>query len=51
MFLNMEKEKSPMPDHVTIVSVLPACAIFGALEIGMRIDAYTGTKGWSRICK
>lgn len=48
MYLEMEREGSVMPNHVTIASVIPACANLGALEIGQRIEAYARAKGYFR---
>lgn len=45
MFLSMETEESTI-NHVTIASVLPACASLGALEVGMRIETYAWNKGF-----
>ncbi|XP_010521548.1 PREDICTED: pentatricopeptide repeat-containing protein At5g08510 [Tarenaya hassleriana] len=46
MFLCMEKDKAVKPNHITITSVLPACANLGALEIGQRIEAYARENGF-----
>ncbi|KAF8115676.1 hypothetical protein N665_0025s0136 [Sinapis alba] len=46
MFLCMEKDESVKPNHVTVTSVLPACANLGALEIGRRLERYAREKGF-----
>lgn len=46
MYLEMEREGKVKPNHVTIASVLPACANTGALEVGQRIEAYARAKGY-----
>ena len=44
----MEREGLVRPNHVTIASVLPACANLGALEVGQRIEAYARANGYFR---
>lgn len=46
MFLCMEKDKSVKPNHITVVSVLPACANLGELEIGRRLEGYARENGF-----
>ncbi|KAL0648370.1 hypothetical protein Bca4012_046661 [Brassica carinata] len=46
MFLCMEKDKSVKPNHITVTSVLPACANLGALEIGRRLERYARENGF-----
>ncbi|KAH6791582.1 Pentatricopeptide repeat superfamily protein [Perilla frutescens var. hirtella] len=48
MYLDMEREGKVRPNHVTIASVLPACANLGALEVGERIEAYARANGYFR---
>ncbi|XP_057800982.1 pentatricopeptide repeat-containing protein At5g08510 [Salvia miltiorrhiza] len=48
MYLEMEREGRVRPNHVTIASVLPACANLGALEVGQRIEAYARANGYFR---
>lgn len=48
MYLEMEREGEVEPNHVTIASVLPACANIGALEVGQRIEAYARANGYFR---
>ncbi|KAL1549729.1 pentatricopeptide repeat-containing protein-like protein [Salvia divinorum] len=48
MYLEMEREGIVRPNHVTIASVLPACANLGALEVGQRIEAYARANGYFR---
>lgn len=46
MYLEMEREGRVRPNHVTIASVLPACANLGALEMGQKIEAYARASGY-----
>lgn len=48
MYMEMEREGGVRPNHVTIASVLPACANLGALEVGQRIEAYARANGYFR---
>ncbi|CAN8298777.1 unnamed protein product [Cochlearia groenlandica] len=46
MFLSMEENKSVKPNHITLTSVLPACANLGELEIGKRLEGYARENGF-----
>ncbi|VVB13723.1 unnamed protein product [Arabis nemorensis] len=46
MYLCMEKDKSVKPNHISVASVLPACAFLGDLEVGRRIEAYARENGF-----
>uniref|UniRef100_A0A1J3FBL4 Pentatricopeptide repeat-containing protein n=3 Tax=Noccaea caerulescens TaxID=107243 RepID=A0A1J3FBL4_NOCCA len=46
VFLRMEDDKSVKPNHITVTSVLPACANLGALEIGRRLEVYARENGF-----
>ncbi|KAL8062931.1 hypothetical protein ABFX02_02G178600 [Erythranthe guttata] len=46
MYLAMERDGKVKPNHVTLASVLPACANLGALEVGQRIEAYARANGY-----
>lgn len=46
MFLCMEEDNSVKPNHITVVSVLPACANLGELEIGRRLEGYARENGF-----
>ncbi|KAL1191271.1 Pentatricopeptide repeat-containing protein [Cardamine amara subsp. amara] len=46
MFLCMEKDKSVKPNHITVASVLPACANLGELETGRRLEDYARENGF-----
>ncbi|KAL8115838.1 hypothetical protein AgCh_022363 [Apium graveolens] len=45
LFQQIDNYKS-CPNHVTMVSVLSACAQIGDLELGVRIHDYMKSKGW-----
>ncbi|KAB2604207.1 pentatricopeptide repeat-containing protein [Pyrus ussuriensis x Pyrus communis] len=38
-------DQSFEPDEATVVSVLPACAHWGAVDVGKWIHSYTDSKG------
>ncbi|KAJ4869446.1 Pentatricopeptide repeat-containing protein [Raphanus sativus] len=46
MFLCMEKDKSLKPNHVTVTSVLPACANLGNWRLGRRLERYARDNGF-----
>ncbi|XP_074558951.1 pentatricopeptide repeat-containing protein At5g08510-like [Curcuma longa] len=48
VFSRMWEEGEVKPNEVTLASVLPACAHLGAMELGMKIEAYVRNNGMLR---